>query len=40
MLEVELPDGSKARRCIYSPDSLRATAATLLLDADISAGAP
>lgn len=28
MHEVELPDGSKVRRCSYSPYSLRATAAT------------
>lgn len=25
--EIELPDGSKTRRCVYSPHSLRATAA-------------
>jgi site-specific recombinase XerD len=35
MHEVELPDRSKVRRCIYSPHSLRATAATLLLDAAV-----
>jgi integrase len=33
--EVELPDGSKMRRCSYSPHSLRATAPTLLLDTDV-----
>jgi len=33
--EVKLPDGSKDRRCIYSPHSLRATAATLLLDSGV-----
>jgi site-specific recombinase XerD len=31
--EVELPNGDKVRQCIYSPHSLRATTATLLLDA-------
>ena len=31
--EHELPDGSKDIRCIYTPHSLRATTATLLLDA-------
>ena len=35
MHEVELSDGSKGRRCIYSPHSIRATAATLLLDAAV-----
>lgn len=33
--EVELPDDSKAERCIYTPHSLRATTATLLLDAGV-----
>ena len=33
--EVELPDGTKKRECIYSPHSLRATTATLLLDAGV-----
>jgi integrase len=33
--EVELPDGSKVRRCAYSPHSLRATSATLLLDSGV-----
>jgi site-specific recombinase XerD len=35
MCEVENSDGSKTRRCIYSPHSLRATAATLLLEAGV-----
>lgn len=35
MHEVELPDGSKVHECIYSPHSLRATAATLLFDAAV-----
>lgn len=35
MREVEAPDGSKVTRCVYSPHSLRATAATLLLDAGV-----
>jgi site-specific recombinase XerD len=33
--EVENPDGSKSRTCIYTPHSLRATTATLLLDAGV-----
>lgn len=33
--EVELPDKSKVRQCIYSPHSLRATSATLLLDSGV-----
>jgi integrase/recombinase XerC len=33
MHEIELPDGRKERHCVYSPHSLRATTATLLLDA-------
>ncbi len=32
MQEVELEDGEKGARCIYSPHSLRASTATLLLD--------
>jgi hypothetical protein len=36
MHEVELPDGSKVRLCIYSPHSLRATTATLLLDSGVA----
>ena len=35
MREVELDDGSKVERCIYTPHSLRATTATLLLDAGV-----
>ena len=33
--ERELPDGSKVMECVYTPHSLRATAATLLLDSDV-----
>jgi integrase/recombinase XerC len=33
--EVELPDGTTKRECVYSPHSLRATTATLLLDAGV-----
>jgi site-specific recombinase XerD len=33
--EVELADGSKIRQYIYSPHSLRATVATLLLDSAV-----
>jgi len=33
--EVQLPDGTVAERCIYTPHSLRATTATLLLDAGV-----
>jgi hypothetical protein len=29
--EWELPDGNKVMECVYTPHSLRATAATLLL---------
>lgn len=35
LVEHENPDGSKSRRCIYTPHSLRATTATLLLDAGV-----
>ncbi|MFO0809002.1 MAG: tyrosine-type recombinase/integrase [Gemmataceae bacterium] len=35
MREVEFPDGTTATRCIYTPHSLRATTATLLLDAGV-----
>lgn len=35
MREEELPDGTKRTRCIYTPHSLRATTATLLLDAGV-----
>jgi len=34
--EVELPTGEKVRRCVYSPHSLRATTATLLLDSGVA----
>lgn len=33
--EVQLADGTTKRECIYSPHSLRATTATLLLDAGV-----
>ena len=33
--EIELPDGRTVKRCVYTPHSLRATAATLLLDAGV-----
>jgi len=33
--EDELADGRTAKRCVYTPHSLRATAATLLLDAGV-----
>jgi len=33
--DIEMPDGTKAERCIYTPHSLRATTATLLLDAGV-----
>ena len=33
--EEQLADGSVIRRCIYTPHSLRATTATLLLDATV-----
>lgn len=35
MHETELADGSKVRKCHYSPHSLRATSATLLLDSGV-----
>ena len=35
MREVELPDGTRSEECIYTPHSLRATTATLLLDAGV-----
>jgi len=35
MREVAAPDGSTASRCCYTPHSLRATTATLLLDAGV-----
>lgn len=34
-VEEKTPDGTKVKRCIYTPHSLRATAATLLLDAGV-----
>jgi site-specific recombinase XerD len=33
MQEKELPSGEKVQECVYPPHSLRATTATLLLDA-------
>lgn len=35
MQELQLPDGTTKCECIYSPHSLRATTATLLLDAGV-----
>lgn len=35
MRERELPDGTKISECVYTPHSLRATAATLLLDSGV-----
>jgi site-specific recombinase XerD len=35
MQEKELPSGEKIRECIYSPHSMRATTATLLLDSSV-----
>ena len=35
MKEVELRDGTVAQYCVHSPHSLRATTATLLLDAGV-----
>jgi site-specific recombinase XerD len=35
MKEVQQADGSTTRECIYTPHSLRATTATLLLDAAV-----
>ena len=35
MQEKELPSGEKGQQCIYSPHSLRATTATLLLDSSV-----
>jgi site-specific recombinase XerD len=35
MKEEQLSDGSTVRRCIYTPHSLRATTATLLLDGNV-----
>ena len=36
MRETLLPDGEKGLECIYSPHSLRATTATLLLDSSVT----
>jgi site-specific recombinase XerD len=36
MRETALPDGERAAECIYSPHSLRATTATLLLDSSVA----
>ena len=36
MRETVLPDGAKIQECIYSPHSLRATTATLLLDSSVA----
>ena len=36
MHETELQDGRKLQQCIYSPHSLRATTATLLLDSGVA----
>jgi site-specific recombinase XerD len=36
MQEKELPSGEKIRECVFSPHSLRATTATLLLDSSVS----
>jgi len=36
MQEKELPTGEKTQECIYSPHSLRATTATLLLDSSVA----
>jgi len=35
MKAVRLPDGTRVERCVYTPHSLRATTATLLLDAGV-----
>ena len=35
MREAPLPDGSTVKVCVFSPHSLRATTATLLLDAGV-----
>ncbi len=36
MQEKDLPSGGKVRECIYSPHSMRATTATLLLDSSVA----
>jgi integrase len=33
--DEQLPDGSSARRFVYTPHSIRATSATMLLDAGV-----
>jgi site-specific recombinase XerD len=33
--EIEMPDGMKTQTCVYTPHSLRATTATLLLDTGV-----
>lgn len=33
--ERQMPDGGKKMECVYTPHSLRATAATLLLDSGV-----
>jgi integrase/recombinase XerD len=35
MQEKELPSGEKVQECVYSPHSMRATTATLLLDSSV-----
>jgi site-specific recombinase XerD len=35
MKEIETPEGERRKVCVYTPHSLRATAATLLLDAGV-----
>ena len=35
MKEEVLSDGTAVKRCVYTPHSLRATTATLLLDAGV-----
>lgn len=39
MKERERPDGTKGLTCIYSPHSLRATVATMLLDTGVDINA-
>lgn len=36
MQEKELPSGKKSQECVYSPHSMRATTATLLLDSGVA----
>jgi site-specific recombinase XerC len=35
MQEKDLPSGDKVRECVYSPHSMRATTANLLLDSSV-----